>query len=61
MIRYDFSQAVLNSIYNKRHYMEVDIRNVYRHGNTTLGPIYRPNQKTKLPLWPNTMKTAKLG
>jgi hypothetical protein len=35
-IQHDLSQAVLNSIYNKSHYMEVDIRNVYRHDNAML-------------------------
>jgi uncharacterized protein (UPF0305 family) len=32
----DFSQAVLNSIYDKNHYMEEDIKNVYSHDNAML-------------------------
>jgi hypothetical protein len=27
----DFSRVVLNSFYDKSHYMEEDIKNVYRH------------------------------
>jgi hypothetical protein len=39
----DFSQAVLNSIYDKSHYMEEDIKNVYRHDNAILkvAPLLR--------------------
>jgi hypothetical protein len=32
----DFSQAVLNSISNKSHYMEEDIKNVYTHDDAML-------------------------
>jgi hypothetical protein len=32
----DFSRSVLNSIYDKSHYMEEDIKKVYRYDNATL-------------------------
>jgi hypothetical protein len=32
----DFSQAVLNSIFDKSHYMEEDITNVYIHDDVML-------------------------
>jgi hypothetical protein len=32
----DFSQAILNSISNKSHYMEEDIKNVYMHDDAML-------------------------
>jgi hypothetical protein len=32
----DFSHAVLNSISDKRHYMEEDIKNVYTHDDAML-------------------------
>jgi hypothetical protein len=32
----DFSQTVLNSISNKSHYMEEDIKNVYTHDDAML-------------------------
>jgi hypothetical protein len=39
----DFSRAVLNSIYDKSHYMEEDIKNVYRHDHAMLkvAPLLR--------------------
>jgi hypothetical protein len=39
----DFSQAVLNSISDKSHYMEEDIKNVYTHDNAMLkvDPVLR--------------------
>jgi hypothetical protein len=39
----DFSQAILNSIYDKSHYMEEDIKNVYTHENAMLkvAPLLR--------------------
>jgi hypothetical protein len=39
----DFSQAVLNSISDKSHYMEKDIKNVYTHDNAMLkvAPLQR--------------------
>jgi hypothetical protein len=32
----DFSQVILNSIYDKSHYMEEDIKNVYTHDTAML-------------------------
>jgi hypothetical protein len=32
----DFSQTILNSISDKRHYMEEDITNVYTHDDAML-------------------------
>jgi hypothetical protein len=32
----DFSRAILNSISNKSHYMEEDIKNVYTHDDAML-------------------------
>jgi hypothetical protein len=39
----DFSQAVLNSIYDKSHYMEEYIKNVYKHDHEMLkvAPLLR--------------------
>jgi hypothetical protein len=39
----DYSQAVLNSFSDKRHYMEEDIKNVYTHDDAMLkvDPILR--------------------
>jgi hypothetical protein len=39
----DFSRAVLNSIYDKSHYIEEDINNIYRHDNAMLkvAPLLR--------------------
>jgi hypothetical protein len=46
---------------NPRLKTEIESLEKWQGAPTPLGSIYRPNQKTKVPLGPSTMKTVKLG